>query len=162
MRHRQRHLHKTILEHLRAELDALGWFDGLFGAPGITLIDHEPLASGENPAPYTVAVSIGDQLDDRPAELGGGITSCEYVLFVDIYGDRNESIPAALADDIKDALTDQVISLLDFTSDADGVATEHVIEFERVMVEIIPSAATTMDKRSWRSVKAMAVLYSYG
>lgn len=160
MRHRQRHLHKTIVEHLRGELTDLGWFDGLFGAPGITLIDYEPIAAGTTPAVNTVAVSIGDQFEDKADELGGGVMSCTYVLFVDVYGGpKNESVSVALADDIKDALTDVIVPLLDFTTDPAGDLTEHSIEFESVLVEVIPSAATTLDKRTWRAVKAMARLY---
>lgn len=159
MRHRQRHLHKTILEHLRAELTDLGWDVGLFGAPGITLIDYEAIAAGETPAENTVAVSIGDQLDDQVYELGGGLIRCEYVLFVDIYGGVKEPVSIALADDIKDALWEQIIPLRDFTTDPAGVETDDQIEFERILVEVIPSAATTLDKRTWRSVKATAVLY---
>jgi hypothetical protein len=159
MRHRQRHLHKTVLEYLRTELTALGWDDGLFGTPGITLVDYEPIAAGETPAENTVAVSIGNQLEDQVFELGGGLLRCEYVLFVDIYGGNAEAVSVALADDIKDALWEEIIPLRDYTSDAAGVETTDQIEFERILVEVIPSAATTLDKRTWRSVKAMAVLY---
>lgn len=157
MRHRQRHLHKTIVEYLRTELTALGWVSGLFGEPGITLIDYEPIEAGVTPEYNTVAVSIGDQLADKEYELGG-LLFTGYALFVDIYP-SNEPVGIALADDIKDLLSARLISLKDYTTDAAGVVTDFQIEFEDVLVEVLTSAATTLDKRLWRSVKSIAYLY---
>lgn len=157
MRHRQRHLHKTVVEYLRTELTALDWDTGLFGTPGITLIDYEPIEAGVTPVYNTVAVSIGDQLADREWELGGLLVT-GYALFIDVYP-SSEPVGIALADDIKDLLTNVAIPLKDFTSDADGVETSFQIEFEDVLVEVLTSAATTLDKRLWRSVKSIAHLY---
>ena len=160
MRHRQRHLHASIVRHLTAELTAAGWVNApiAFGTQPVTILDYEPQEAGETPAPNTVAISIGHQGEDRPYELGGGLSVCDYTLFVDVYG-INEPIGIAIADDVKDALTDEIIALRDFTSSSDGVETPGQIEFEMVVVEAIPSAATTLDKRTWRSVKATAVCY---
>lgn len=158
MRHRQRHLHKTIVEHIRTELDDWITTPGLFGGPIVTLLDYEPQEAGETPAYNTVSVSIGDQLEDKEEELGGGLYTCVYAVFIDIYP-TNESVGVALADDIKVALTERVIPLLDYSTDPDGTESDEVIEFEQVMVEILPTATTTLDKRSWRCVKATAVAY---
>ena len=157
MRHRQRHLHKTIVEYLRTELSALGWDDGLFGTPPITLLDYEPQEAGVTPEYNTVAVSIGDQLEDKEWELGG-LLATGYTLFVDIYP-SNEPVGIALADDIKDLLSGEVIALKDYTTDPDGEDTSFQIEFQDVIVEVLASAATTLDKRQWRAVKSMAYLY---
>lgn len=162
MRHRQRHLHYTILKHLREELTLLGWTsgDGNFGSPLVTFLDYEPIEAGKTPALNTVAVSMGDQGEDNAFELGGGLYECRYTVFIDIYP-SNEAVGAALGDDIKDSLTDNVLSLLDFTSSADGAETTAEIEFDSVLVEVIPTATTTLDKRSWRAVKATAILYYF-
>jgi hypothetical protein len=56
-------------------------------------------------------------------------------------------------------LTSEVIPLRDFTTDPAGVVTDSQIEFEDVLVEQIPTATTTLDKRSWRAVKATAVCF---
>lgn len=160
MRHRQRHVHKTILEHLRTALDDGDWLGDQvpYGATPVTLIDYEPQQAGVTPAPNTVAVSIGDQGDDEPEEMGGGLLSCDYALFVDIYGE-NEPIGVAIADDIKAALSGQIITLRDYTSDADGDEVDAKIEFEFVTVERFDVATTTVDKRTWRAVKAIACCY---
>lgn len=160
MRHRQRHAHKTILEHLRAELSTGGWFAeaGPYQAIPVTLIDYEPVEAGQTPALNTVAVSIDHQGDDLPDELGGGLYRCDYTLFVDVYGE-NEPIGISIADDVKQALVDRVIPLLDYTTDPAGVDADGQIEFEHILVEKIPTATSTIDKRSWRVVKATACCY---
>ena len=160
MRHRQRHLHATILGHVREALTAAGWVNAPvnFGSTPVTLLDYEPQQAGETPAFNTVAVSIGTQGPDEPFELGGGLYSCRYTVFIDVYGE-NEPIGVALADDIKDAISEEVIPLRDFTADPLGVDTDGEIEFEMTLVEELPTATTTLDKRSWRSVKTTAVCY---
>lgn len=160
MRHRQRHLHATIVQHITDHLIETGWIDAPinFGTTRLTILDYEPQQAGETPPFNTVAISIGHQGSDDAIELGGGLYECRYTLFVDVYP-INESIGVAIADDIKDSLTDYLIPLRDFSSNLAGVDVESQIEFEDVMVETIPSAATTLDKRSWRSVKATAVCY---
>lgn len=160
MRHRQRHLHYTILKHLREELTLLGWTsgDGNFGSPLVTFLDYEPIEAGKTPALNTVAVSMGDQGEDTAFEMGGGMYECRYTVFVDIYP-ANEPIGVALADDIKFAMVDEIIPLKVFTTDPNGVEVDAQIEFDDVMVEVIPSAASTLDKRSWRAVKATAVCF---
>lgn len=160
MRHRQRHLHKTVVEHVRAALDDLSWFHNPapFGTTPVTLMEYEPQQAGETPKHNTVSVSIGDEGEDEVYELGGGMHSCRYVVFVDVYG-TNEPIGVAISGDVKDALTEQVIPLRDFTTDPAGVVTDAQIEFESVLVESIPTATSTLDKRSWRAVKATAVCY---
>lgn len=160
MRHRQRHVHKTILEHVRAELTEVGWFaePAPFGGNRVLLLDYEPQRAGETPALNTVAVSIGEQGEDLAHELGGGVTRCDYVVFIDVYP-TSEPIGVAIGDDIKQALVDRVIALRDYTADAAGAVTDAQIEFEHVIVEDIPTSTSTLDKRSWRSVKATACCY---
>lgn len=160
MRHRQRHVHATIVRHVRETLTSSGWVNDPvnFGSTAVTLLDYEPQQAGETPALNTVAVSIGDQGEDAAYELGGGLTVCPYVVFVDVYGE-SEPIGIAISEDIKEALNYEIVALRDFTTDAAGVETSGQIEFESVIVETIPTATTTLDKRSWRSVKATAVCY---
>jgi hypothetical protein len=160
MRFRQRHLHATIVGHIRSALTTGGWLSEPvnFGTTPVTLLDYEPQQAGETPAFNTVAVSIGHQGADEDFELGGGLATCSYTVFVDIYGE-SEPIGVAIGDDIKDCLTNMVVALRDFTADPAGVEVEAQIEFEDVMVETLTSAASTLDKRSWRAVKATAVCF---
>jgi hypothetical protein len=160
IRHRQRHVHKTVLEHVRAALQAGGWFSdpAPFSTDVVTLVDYEPLDIGHVPGYNTVAVSIGEESDDREWELGGGLHRCDYTFFIDIYP-ASAPVGVAIACDIKDALTESVIRLRDYTNDSDGVDTDGEIEFENVLVEVIATGGTALDKRSWRVVKATAAVY---
>lgn len=159
MRHRQRHVHATIVQYLKANLDNDGWITAPinFGTTPVTVLDYMPLEAGETPAFNTVSISMGDQNEDVPAELGGGLTLVEYTVFVDIYA-INVPIGIAIAEDVKGYLTEEIIPVRDFTTTADGVVTDEQIEFESVVVEVIPGSGV-MDKRSWRAVKATAVCY---
>lgn len=155
MRHRERHVHKTLFEHVRTTLEDTGWLSDPvnFGAHPITLIDFEPLEAGQQIAPNTVAVSMGDQGKAVEAELGA-LRMLPFTLFVDVHAE-NESIGTALADDIRDALEDLFLPLHDWAA---GQDTEETIELESVVVEKIASTVTA-DRRTWRAVKAMAYLY---
>lgn len=160
MRHRERHVHATIVSHLKEALTALDWYEdpAPFGTRPITLIAYQPQEAGQTPAFNTVAVSMGDSTADEATELGGGLYVCSYPFFVDVYG-ASEPIGVAISNDIKDSLTDRIIALRDYTTTSLGVPTEAQLEFEYVMTEKIPTATTSLDKRSWRSVKATAVCY---
>ena len=160
MRHRQRHVHRTIFTHLGNALAEGGWlsYPTPFGTTIVNIVDHQPLEAGETPQLNTVAISMGNQMEDLDHELGGGLTRRDYVLFVDIFG-ANESIGVALGDDLKDALTNRIIALRDYTTEAEGVETEDQLEFEHVIVETVPTATSTLDKRSWRVVKATVACY---
>lgn len=160
MRHRQRHLHRTVYKHVQAALTEGGWIQQPinWGQPAVTMMDYEPQEAGETPAYNTVAVSIGTQGETEAFELGGGLHVCEYTVFIDVYPTK-EAIGVAIADDIKDALTEYIIPLRDYSTTTDGVETDARIEFDRVLVENLTSAASTLDKRAWRSVKATAVCY---
>lgn len=160
IRHRQRQVHATIVRHLRLALDADGWLTPPinFGSNPVTLLDYEPQQAGETPAYNTVAVSIGSQGSDDPFELGGGIYECRYTVFIDVYPTK-EPIGVAIADDIKAAISEQVIPLRVFTQNPDGEEIEAQIEFENILIETIPSTAGLLDKRSWRSVKATATCF---
>ncbi len=160
MRHRERHVLQTIVDHLRGVLTGGGWMDepGLFGGPVVTLVDVQPVEAGVTPDPNTVAVTFGDQGEDLPEEMGDGLMTTSFTLFVDIFP-TDASVGRALAGDIKDGLTDQVIPVRDYSALSAGEVTDEQIEFEHVLVETIPTGATLLDKRTWRVVKAMAVTY---
>lgn len=158
MRHRQRHVHATIVGHVIDQMTALGWVNDPvnFATTPVTVLDYEPQQAGETPALNTVAVSIDHEGADEEYELGG-LETVEYTVFIDVYAE-NEPIGIAISTDIKDSIKHAALSVLDFTQTPAAV-TDSYMEFEHVIVETIPTATTTLDKRTWRSVKAMAVVY---
>lgn len=158
MRFRQRHVHETIRQHVLASLTTAGWVNSPvnFDTTPATVIGYMPLEAGETPEFNTVAVSMGDEGAQEDEEMGAGLQSVRYPVFVDVFGET-EGVGDSIASDIKDALTNTLIPLLDFTSDSAGVATQDTLEFEMVVVEKLSTATTTVDKRTWRAVKATAV-----
>jgi hypothetical protein len=159
MRFRPRHVHKTIADHLEAELDTLGWVTAPinFGTTAVTFSEFEP--DEPNPVeiePNTVSIVLGDELPDQELELGGRLLSTKFVLFVDVYG-ANSSIARSICSDVKDVLADLYLTVLDYTSNANGVATAERIYIERdsIVVERPDGAADAKDiRKNWRVVKA--------
>lgn len=158
-RFRSRHLLQTCLDHIETGLRTAGWIDAPvnFGTTPVTFLEVQPSEGGITVAPNTVAVTLGDEPEDRDEELGAGLQSCDYTLFVDIYGASN-SVSMSLADDIKTLLKHTALPLVDYGASATGVPTDHRIEFHTVVVDR-PNLVTGLDKRYWRTVKATAALY---
>lgn len=164
MRHRTRHIHKTLVEHVRSVLNTTDWLDepptnfpGVNTEP-VTLVDYEPQYLGEVPAYNTVAVSLGDQGSDDDYQLGDWSKVVRIPLFVDVYP-INEAIGVAIADDLKVGLVDLVLPISDYST-SPATATQGIIEIEDVTVERLQS--TLLDKRSWRCVKATLNVYPNG
>lgn len=159
MRHRERHIHATIVKYLTQVLTDNGWVNAPvnFGSRPVTILAYQPMEAGETPAPNTVAISMGDQGPQDAYEMGG-LESVDYTLFVDVYGE-NIPVSMAIADDLKDALYDTWLPLFDFTHSSAGTPTDDELEFQTVLVEVVPTATTTVDKRTWRAVKATVVCY---
>lgn len=156
MRHRQRHVHQTLVDYVTNVLTTGGWLSTTppLGAPKMTVLDYEPQGAGEIPPVQTVCISIGDQMSG-PFDLGGGLLQAKYYVFVDVYP-SSESIGIAIAEDVADSFNEMYIPLYDYTS-APRVATGEALEMTKIMVQPVPSV-TKMDNRPWRVVKATAIL----
>lgn len=159
MRFRQRHVHATLVDLVQQGLTARGWVNPPinFGVTPVTFMTVQPEQGGIAVPKNTVAISIGDEPADLPYEMGG-LSSCSHVLFVDVYGEDG-STAASIASDVKALLKHKVIPLYDHTT-APPVATQDTIELDDVMISTPPVAASNVDKRFWRVVKAMAILYT--
>lgn len=158
LRFRQRHVHRTIRDYVQSGLTNLGWVDEPvnFGTTPVTFIDVQPEEAGISIAPNTVALTLGDEPADRDEELGAGLRSCAYTVFVDVYG-ADAPTAISIASDVRDLLRDQIIALADYTTDVNGATTASTIEFETVIIE--KPATVVLDNRHWRVVKATATLY---
>jgi hypothetical protein len=159
LRFRQRHVHETCLHYIRTALDDLGWRTPPinFGTRPVTLLEYQPEEAGAQVVPNTVAVTMGDEPEDVDEELGAGLQSCDYTLFVDVYG-ANAPVASSIASDLKAALKNRLIPMRDYSTEDAGVATQHTIEFNTVMIDR-PTPTGGVDKRYWRVVKATATLY---
>jgi len=163
LRHKQRLVHKQVVDLLRAGLTEMQWMAEpvIFAATPVTLVDFQPDERGKAIAANTVAVTMGDEMDDAGEELGsgfGGLQSVEIPLFVDIYGEH-QSISTALGADVKALLKNITTPLLSW----DGTQTEATLEIDDVFGPEVPDAALTAGaenfKRHWRVVRARTTTY---
>lgn len=163
IRFRSRHVRQTIADYIEAGLTDLGWVNAPtnFGAIPLTFqeVDPEEPQQGIQVLPNTVSTSLGDEPDDEEYELGGGLESVEFPVFVDVYAENN-SMAVSIASDIKQLLKHTVIPVTDYTGTPTPHPTEYM-EFESVIGPERPPASigATEFKRHWRVVKAIAVVY---
>lgn len=162
IRHRSRHLRATFYNKVRTNLDTLGWVTPPinFQADPITVIDYQPLERQEIITTNTVAVSIGDPLDDVDEELGaqvGGLRSAFYPVFVDVYM-ATQSQAEAVCDDLRDIFDMRQFYLVDQIT---GLETNQLIEIEELMGPDHPAggAALNQFKQFWRVIRIGARLY---
>lgn len=163
MRFRIRHLHKTVADFLEAELALLGWVNAPvnFGVTPVTFLEFQPDASEikTQVLPNTVAITVGDEQSASDEELGDGLKSIDFPLFVDIYGEKR-AIAQSIASDVKDLLSDRYLYITDFTG-APTVTNEQIeIAKESVFMETPPAAAAAQDiRRNWIVVKATLTVF---
>jgi hypothetical protein len=165
LRHATRHIQKTIIDRVRAGLVTDGWLDhapgqGPFGTDDITFyarrIAESEMTSGNSG--NLVAVFFGNEPDDIPQELGGGVTLIEHILYCDVVG-SDDSLSLAIASDIKDRLsglapgTSRFEPVYDYTADPRTPVSGYQIEFVDVQ-RIRPEGDDY--RRLWNSVGAMA------
>ncbi len=166
IRHRSRHLRATLVNKLADELDTLGWISTPvnFGADPITLIDYQPEERGEIVTTNTVAVSLGDVVNDVDEELGcdsGGLRSAWYPVFVDVFM-ADQALTDAVCDDVRDIFDQQIFPLVNQITGlpVDG-ADPVTIEIEEVIGPDRPAAGTSIEqfKRSWRIIRLGVRVY---
>lgn len=162
MRHRWRHVHKTLADHIEAQLTALGWVVPPinFAAEPVTFIEVTPeVDKGVDVKNNTVAITLGDEPADQDEEMGDGLKSTDFPLFVDVYGE-NATIARAICSDVKSILNDLYLHVIDFTSTP--TQTDEYIEIDKstVIHETPPASFGATDfRKHWRVVKAIATTY---
>lgn len=130
LRHASRHLRQTLIDHVTAALVTGGWTGD--PAPfGTTPVEIRSSRIREaDLAPITgnlVAISFGDEGEDEPVELGGGLVVSSSHMFIDVVA-VGDAVGLALASDIKDLLSGRAaestrfLTLNDYTSVPTGVA----------------------------------------
>jgi hypothetical protein len=163
IRFRSRHLHATIVEHVRTRLDTLGWISAPinFSTAPCIVVDYQPDERGHVIATNTVAVTLADFHSDQDEELGatyGGLRSAPYSLYVDVYM-AEQALSIAICDDVRDIFTDLSLELIDQISGLPVYGA--IIEIERVTGPEKPPAASSAEqfKRYWRIMQIHTRLY---
>lgn len=164
LRYSSRAVHKTVADYLRDQLSGLGWLtDGLtpFGAPTVKISTSTPRPHQQDSAsvyPGAVAITLGDNVDAEPQEIGGPLYMIEYPIFVDIYMDK-DAHALAFAQDVTDICsarlpgTSRYLPVFDLITNqpADGWLIElEDIERTRPVHEL---------KLHWQVVKVTATTY---
>lgn len=162
-----RHLQRSIEDAVEEHLDALGWLGPVvpFGEQPVVFqrgrMDESELRAVTG---NLVAVSFGNEPDDTPLELGGGLQLSEHFLFVDVIG-REESVALVIASDLKDALsgrapgTSRYVRLRNYLTDPPTLVDDHLIE----LIDVMRERPDTVDyRRNWHVVKATVQHTSIG
>lgn len=157
------YVEETLRRYLDEQLTLLSWKDAAnlpFGATvPINLIDTLPTVD-QAVDPNTVAMTSGDEQDDREAEMGaagGGLHTTERVYFIDVFGE-GAGIALRLADDIKAILTGKLPGTARYQRVRDfvngGNLDGHLMHFDNVT----RSKPVAQDyKRDWQVVKLTVV-----
>ncbi len=163
LRHRSRHLRATLFNRTRDELDALGWITAPvnFGAAPTTVIDYQPEERGEIVVANTVAVSIGDVVNDQDEELGcagGGLRSAFYPVFIDVFME-DQALSDAVCDDIRSIYDETIFPLVNQITGQPAVETIEIEECLGPDRPVVGVGSIEAFKRSWRIMRLGARLY---
>lgn len=175
MRWPTRMLRASISLHIKSNLTTLGWFadpPGFAQHPINWDEDHdaEAVVAGGTPPPMnTVGLTVGDVPDAKARELGDGLTSIDYPVFLDVYGE-DRSTAMNIADDIvgilQGALTpSRYIPLYDHSHDPAPPDVSALITDETCEARLIEARwPTGMQewRRRWRIVSFTATHYFNG
>ncbi len=162
IRHFGRHLYQSVFDHIDTGLVDLGWkVAGGFKEFPVTTQNWVP-DEGQGTSqvqPNLVAVTILDEGEEVPEELGDGLVSIDVQLSVDIYGE-NQAVALAIAEDVKDLLRGRIdgyhriIPIFDYSAvDTGGTrAALTGVWAENEDVVRIPSQRTEL-RRQWQVVR---------
>jgi len=164
LRHAGRHVHKTVMDYLDAQLTALNWRSATnspFGATPITLVGR-PVLMGDRVddavAPGLVAISLGDELAPEMEEVGGPLSTQEYPFFVDIFGD-NEATALALATDVRDIFMGRLPGTKRFLRVKNGATGADVVGWQLEFEDVERVRPETTMPYHWQVVKVTATTY---
>lgn len=113
MRYSSRSIHQSVANELTDQLGAIGWTsEGQtpFGAPKLRITTHTPRPHQTDQASISagaVVITLGDNIDADPQEMGGPLSMIEYPIFVDIYMDK-DAHALAVAQDVTDIFAGRV------------------------------------------------------
>lgn len=162
LRHSARHVHRTVVNYLTEQLDALGWLDDTttpFGAPPLTIRDVSVLPSdGSMPAaiqPGMVTITLGDEDDSIDQELGGPLAASEHPIFVDIFMD-SDAAALAVALDVRDICKGRLPNTTRFLPVIDQVTSTPVDGWKIELTDIVRAKPDSPLKVHWQVVKVTA------
>ena len=164
IRYSSRAIHYSVATHIETQLRDLGWMDASttpFGAPALDIRTSTPRPYQTDTAsivPGAVAITLGDNEDAEPQEIGGPLYLIEYPMFVDIYMDK-DAHALAVAQDVWDICagringTSRYLPVTDLTTG--NLATGWLIE----LTDLERTRPVHDLKVHWQVVKVTASTY---
>lgn len=164
LRHASRHVHHTVANHLKAQLDALGWTDAAttpFGATPARVITTAAVVGSQLDSKVTagtIAVTLGDEFGPDLEELGGPFTSQEYPIFVDVFQDSSTAA-LTLASDIRDIFLGRVEGSKRWLPVIDQSTKAQVAGWVLELDDVDRVSPETAMPLRWQVVKVTATAY---
>lgn len=161
LRFRTRAVHNTIADYLVAKMTSAGWVSAPvnLGARPLNIIRFTPDTNDTSITPNVMAITLGNEPAEKVEQLGGGLSSIHYPLYVDVYGE-NQGITTSICNDAHDALFLQVIPIYDYSTDPRSAVPGSYVQFESVTGPFMPPqaeiSATDSLRRFWRTLQADA------
>lgn len=165
LRHTARHVQQTVNDHVETVLTDLGWIgqDPPFGATPVTFQTVRPNEEElKSLVANTVAVSFGNEPDDKEEEIGGGLVSVDFPFFVDVYAEK-EAIALAIASDVKDHLAGRVPGTSRFLTVVDQRTTTPVLGYQIEFTDLFREPVEReLVRLFWQVVRCTATLTYVG
>lgn len=158
IRHFGRHLYQSVFDHVDQALADLGWKDpGGFKENVVRTQNYVP-EEGQGTSqlqPNLVAVTMLEEGEETPEEMGDVRVSLDVVFTVDIYGE-NQAVALAIAEDVKDVLRGRlerrrIIPVYDYSTTPAPTLLDGVLAENEDVVRL-PSQRTEL-RRQWQVVR---------
>lgn len=162
-----RHVQATLEDHVEDHLESRGWLgpaeDVPFGATVLSDDQGRPKvqrgamdeARLKAAAGNMVVVSFGNEPDDEPQDMGGGLMMVEHTIFVDCLGEK-DGIALSLASDVKDLLAGRAPGTTRYVTVVDQRTTTPVPGWRCELADVYRTEGNPATRRYWQIVKATA------
>jgi hypothetical protein len=164
LRHASRHVHHTVVNHLKAQLTSLGWTDAAtapFGATPAKVISTPAIVGSQLASTITagtVSVTLGDEYNPDLEEMGGPFTSQEYPIFVDVF-QSTDAGALTLASDIRDIFLGRTIGSRRWLDVINQATKEPVPGWKIELDDVDRVSPETVMPLRWQVVKVTATAY---
>ena len=164
LRHASRHIHHTVATTIQDGLIALNWTipgSTPFGAPVLRFQRTTALVGGKLPdkmSPGLVTITLGDEVEPDPEELGGALHSVELPIFIDIFMDKDAHALAA-AEDIRDILLGRLAGTSRFVQVINQATGDPIADWQIELEDLERSRPDIALTLHWQVIKVTARAY---
>lgn len=164
LRHASRHVHHTVANYIKAQLDVLKWT-----VPGEVPFDSPVVQIWKTPAVTqsglnrqvtagVVSITLGNEQSPDMEEMGGPLASQEYPIFVDVFQDQHATA-LVLASDVKDILLGRLPTARRSMTVINQATGEPVPDWWIELDDVERVAPDNSFSLHWMTVKVTATAY---